>query len=405
MRPRPDSWFAASRSAARPAALLLAGLSLACSGKGSAPPGKGRPPPQVTVERALSRDVPVEVRAPVDLRAVAQADVGAKTLGYLDAVLVDRGDVVKKGQLLAVVRPSDLPDQMAAARGGLAQARAAVALQRSNQERAKVLVPQGLMSTADANSIAAALASAIAQEESARGQIGAFATRLGELNLIAPFDGVVWQRRADPGALVGPLGGGAVVTVVQVDALRVFVAVNERQAAQVTVGKDARVEVDALPGRSFLGRVVRLSPAFDPLTRTLDAEVRLDNSAGELRPGMYGRGWITLDVHRGSVVVPAGAVQISDEKAYVFVIEKDGGAEKAKRRAVALGVDLGSALEITTGVKAGDEVVTAGADGLSDGATVRVARGVDPYTGKPAGAGAAASSSAATAPGASGSSR
>jgi RND family efflux transporter MFP subunit len=398
MRSDPGSELARLAVAPRLARALLACALVACGGKGGAPAAKGRPPPQVTVERAATRDVPVEVRAPVDLRPIAQADVGAKTLGYLDAVLVDRGDVVKKGQLLAVVRPSDLPDQMASARGSLAQARAAVALQRSNAERAKVLVPQGLMSQADANTIAAALDSAIAQEESARGSIGALSTRLGELSLVAPFDGVVWQRRADPGALVGPLGGGAVVTLVQVDALRVFVAVNERQAVQVTVGKDARVEVDAYPGRSFAGRVVRLSPAFDPVTRTLDAEVRLDNTNGELRPGMYGRGWITLDVHKGSVVVPAGAVQISDRKAYVFVIErdaKDGGAEKAKRRPVELGVDLGTTLEITSGVKAGDEVVTAGADGLADGAAVRVARGVDPFTGKPAGSTSASATSSA----------
>ena len=86
--------------------------------------GKGRPPPLVIVQKVIARDVPVEVHAPVDLRPLEQADVGSKVLGYIDAVLVDRGDEVKQGQLVALVRPSDLPDQLAVARGTMAQTEA-----------------------------------------------------------------------------------------------------------------------------------------------------------------------------------------------------------------------------------------------------------------------------------------
>src|SRR4029079_11038010 len=89
----------------------LTALASACSGK-SADKAPTRPPPLVSVARVEARDVPVEGRAPVDLRPLVQADVGSKTLGYLDAVLVDRGDRVTRGQLLALVRPSDLPDQL-----------------------------------------------------------------------------------------------------------------------------------------------------------------------------------------------------------------------------------------------------------------------------------------------------
>src|SRR5215468_3077923 len=114
-------------------AWLVAGL--ACSGRTD----KGqqvRPPPQVSVARVEVRDVAVEVHAPIDLRPLTQAEVGSKTLGYLDAVFVDRGDPVKRGQIVALVRPSDLPDQLAAARSALAQAEAAAALAGANRERA-----------------------------------------------------------------------------------------------------------------------------------------------------------------------------------------------------------------------------------------------------------------------------
>src|SRR5262245_23567669 len=106
------------------AAIALAATALAACNSGPSQQVNKRPPPLVAVAKVGTRDVPVEVGAPVDLRPLQQADVGSKVLGYLDAVLVDRGDRVKKGQTVALVRPSDLPDQLAAARSSLAQAQA-----------------------------------------------------------------------------------------------------------------------------------------------------------------------------------------------------------------------------------------------------------------------------------------
>src|SRR6185436_14805529 len=96
----------------------------------------------------------------------------------------------------------------------------------------------------------------------------------------------------------------AIVSVAKIDTMRVFVAVGEVDARNVRVGQDAHVEVDGLPGKSFRGQVVRMSPGFDPNTRTLDAEVHLANDSAELRPGMYGRGSIVTDRHPGALVVP-----------------------------------------------------------------------------------------------------
>src|SRR5260370_8141926 len=114
-------------------------FALGCSNKD--PVSRGRPPPIVTVQRAQRRDVPVEIHAPVDLRPLEQAEVGAKTLGYLDAVFVDRGDLVKKGQLLALVRPSDLPDQFAPPRSGLARPLPPPALARATRARPTAFTP------------------------------------------------------------------------------------------------------------------------------------------------------------------------------------------------------------------------------------------------------------------------
>jgi RND family efflux transporter MFP subunit len=360
----------------RSCALLLAGVLCACgSGKQDAP--RTRPPPLVVVAPIGVRDVPVEVRAPVELRPLAQADVGSKTLGYLDAVLVDRGDRVKRGQPIALVRPSDLPDQLAAARGTLAQTQASLALARANAERARQLGPSGVLSQQEVQASSASVATAEASEAAAKAQVAALAVRLGETRIESPLDGVVSARRLDPGALVGPAIATPIVSVVRTDVLRVFVALTERHMRGVVVGQEAHVTVDALPGAATHGKVVRVAPTLDPGTRTLDVEVQIDNAEGNLRPGMFGRGAIVLDVHRGAKVLPASAIQITDGKPYAFVLEGD----KVRRRKLTLGVDEGTWLEVLDGVKDGEEVVTAGIETLSDGATVRVARGVDPFTG------------------------
>lgn len=366
----PGSAPAGSGSAGRPA-------GSGAPGAGPAGPGSKRPPPLVAVVSAEARDVRVEARAPVDLRPIEQIELGSKVLGYLASVHVDRGDRVKRGQTLAVVRPSDLPDQLAAARGTLAQTQAQVALAQANLERAGKLAPGGLVSQQELDAAQAAVRSTEAARAAVQGQIGALSVRIGETRIVAPIDGVVAVRRLDPGALVGPGATGNVLTLVRDDVLRVFVAVGERDARSLAVGQEALVELDALPGERVAGKVARLSPSFDPITRTLDAEVHLDNASHALRPGMYGRAAIVLDVHRGATVVPSGAVQFSDGKAFTFVLK----GEVVERREVTVGQDDGVTAEIGRGVSPGDEVVVAGADGLSSGAKVRVSRGVDPYSG------------------------
>lgn len=359
-------------------AVLLLSACNGAGGDGKAKP-RTRPAPLVAVTRVEARDVPVTVSAPVDLRPLAVSDVGSKSLGYLDAVLVDRGDRVRRNQVLATVRPSDLPDQLVAERAALGQIQASAALARSNFERAKQLAPAGLVSQQELQQATTALASAEGAEAASKARIEALAVRLGELRILSPVDGLVLTRRLDPGALVGPGGAGAILTVGQVDPLRVMASLNEREAPQVKLGMEARVTLDAFPGKTFTGKVVRLNPAFDAATRTLDAEVHLTNPDGLLRIGMYGRAAIVLETRAQAPVVPVSAVVVNSLGRYAFVLD----GEKVRRREVEVGVDGGDWLEVVKGLSAGEEVVTAGTDALADGAPVRVARPGGPSEGKP----------------------
>jgi len=244
-------------------------------------------------------------------------------------------------------------------------------LARSNLDRAEKLAPSGVVSQQE-------LQNARSAHAAAQANLQAVATRFGETKIVSPIDGVVSNRRLDPGALVGPSAGtGSILTVQRDDVLRVFLPVNERDAGTIRLGQDAQVEFDAVPGKVFKGKVIRLSPAFDPITRTVDAEVHLQNP-GELRAGMYGRGTLVTAVHPGAVVVPVAAVQISDGRYYAYVVQ----GEKVKRTEIKVGVDGGDWLEVTSGLPPGTEIVTAGTDVLADGSTVKPVRGVDPFTGK-----------------------
>jgi RND family efflux transporter MFP subunit len=356
--------------------LVVAGCSEAAGGG----PGRTRPPPLVAVAKVEVRDVLVTVSSPVELRPMQVADVGSKILGYLGSVLVERGDRVSKGQLVATVRPSDLPDQLDAERAALSQAKAGRELAKVSLERARQLSPAGLMSAQELEQANHAVASAEAAEAVSKARLGALAVRLGETRILSPLDGVVLARRLDPGTLVGPGSAGTIVTVAQVDRMRVFVAVNEREAARIEVGQVAVVRLDAFPDRELRGTVVRVSPAFDSSTRTLDAEVELPNQSGDLRIGMYGRADIVLETHAQAVVAPVEAIVVNTLGRYAFVLEGD----RVRRRAVTTGVDGGDWLEVLSGIAPGEEVVVTGAEALSDGVAVRAARPGDTAAG-PAG--------------------
>ena len=137
----------------------------------------------------------------------------------------------------------------------------------------------------------------------------------------------------------------------------------------MAVGMPARIELDAA-NLMIEGHVVRVSPAVDPNTRTLEAEVQIANPDGKLRSGTYGRAFIRLALHSGAIVVPVAAVQINSSGQAVWVAKND----QVTKRIVTVGteVDRGQSLEIVSGLTVGEQVVIAGADGLSDGSKVRV---------------------------------
>jgi RND family efflux transporter MFP subunit len=189
--------------------------------------------------------------------------------------------------------------------------------------------------------------------------------------VVAPFDGIVTERLADAGQLVqssasGQTGARGIVKVVRDNSLRVMIPVPEADTAWVRRGAAAELHVDAYPKDTFHGTVTRFSGAVDPRSRTLLTEIQITNPKNRLRPGMYVRVRLTLEVHRGALTVPSEAVMGKEDRS-VWVVA-DG---KAKKTAVTVGVDTGKTAEITSGLQPGDTVVVVGRDALTEGAPVK----------------------------------
>jgi RND family efflux transporter MFP subunit len=210
------------------------------------------------------------------------------------------------------------------------------------------------------------------QSQASRSALSAASDMAGYTRIVAPFDGVVTERLADPGALVQNAGNNqaaarGIVKVVQDRALRVMIPIPETDIPSIRKGQPAVLTVDAYPKESFRGTVTRFSSAVDPRSRTMLTEVDLPNRDGRLRPGMYARVTLTLAVHHNALSVPSEAVMGKDQDRFVYTVE--GG--KAHKTVVKVGVDDGKLAEITDGLKPGAQVVLVGRDNLVNGATVK----------------------------------
>jgi RND family efflux transporter MFP subunit len=346
-----------------PARIALA--SWAAIFAGAPHPGATQPAVQPTAIRVVQperRDLVLQTTQPATAEAFFEADLGAKVSGYVSELNVDIGTRVKAGQTLARI---SVPE--------LAQARNAAAADvtalRSARERTAALVERKSVTERALVEAETRLDAAIARQGEAEAQL--------EYTLIkAPFDGVVTLRTIDPGDTVyqasSPKGKAEpLLRVAKVDVIRVKTFVPERDSVWANPGDAAIVTFDALPGRAFTGAVARVSGVLDPSTRTMQAEIDLQNADGAIRPGLYGQTHIVLEAHAHALALPSAAVRMGDGGAHVFVA---ASGDSVRRKNVTLGLVDAQWTEIASGLDENDRVAVAPAGtSLTDGAQVRIA--------------------------------
>ena len=329
--------------------------------------------PVVMVARPGRSPATDELVLPGDVMAFIEAPIYARTNGYLKAWYTDIGTPVKKGQLLAQIETPEIDAQLRQARSELETARANARIAEITNVRWKGLLEHNAVSPQDADTRAATAQATKATADSAEANV----KRLEELEsfkrVVAPFDGVVTARNTDVGALInaGQSAGSQLFRVADTARLRVYVQVPEQFAPQTQPGVAAQLLFHEHPATFYPAKVSRTSRALDPSLRTLQVELLVDNSKGELFPGAYAEVHFKLPGNATTLRVPATALVFRSAGLQVATVQP---GDHVKLQSVAQGRDFGTSVEVLRGLSADDVIIVNPPDSITDGEQVRVGK-------------------------------
>jgi membrane fusion protein (multidrug efflux system) len=326
--------------------------------------------PDLRTVRAAAVNSPRLLDLPGSIEPEETAALSARASGYIARRFVDIGSPVKTGQVLAVIRSPELDQQVSRARAALAQAQANWQLAAAKAQRSGALVRDGWVSRqnwdndrltegarrADLDAAAAALAEAV--------------QRQSYLTVTAPFDGAVTTRNVETGDLVSADDAQAkpLFVVARTDRLRARVYVPQEAASAVKPGVAASVLVPEFPGRIFAGHVARTASALTPGTRTLPAEVDVDNADGALTAGLYATVRFALPRTQAVILVKSESLIYLADGLHVATVD-EGGVVSLRR--IMVGRDFGNEVEIVDGLPDGSQVALNPPAFLRDGLHVK----------------------------------
>jgi RND family efflux transporter MFP subunit len=347
--------------------------------------------PRVEVIEVGRSSVKSELELPGSIQAVTEAPLLARADGYIKQRLVDIGDRVQAGQLLAEIEAPEMDQQLTQARANLQVARDALEQALANYEQGKSnlelarvtadrwgrLVTKGAVSRQENDQYqaqyraqlanVAALEKAIAAQRSSIAAAEANVARLDQMlsyRLVkAPFDGVITVRNIDTGALVNA-GNTLLFRIAQTGTLRIYVNVPQSNAGAVRRGQSAQLSVSNLPGRRFTGTVARTANALDPATRTLLVEVQVPNPNGALLPGMYAQVDLSSARPTPPLLIPGDALVVLQDGTQVALVGPDHTVHMQK---IVVGRDYGSQLEVLDGLRPGDRIIPNAGDVAREG--------------------------------------
>lgn len=317
----------------------------------------------IPVEAALveNGDMAAFYTGTATLEADKQALVVAQITGVVLTVNAEEADYVEAGDVLAVVEPD---------RYALEVERTNASLKRlqTDYQRKKELYAKKLVSTEDYERTSAEYEAQKAAHELAK-------LELEYTSIKAPISGYISERMVRAGNLVTL--HQPVFHITSYNPLLAVLHVPERELSVLSKGLEVSMSIDAWPGESFTGKVIRTSPVIDTNTGTFRVTAEIYDHGEMLKPGLFGRIKILYDLHEDVPVIPRNAVITEDELSHVFVINAEGSAS---RRGIQLGFESNGMVEVTEGLQKGETVVTAGKGSLSDGMRVEVV-GANPVSG------------------------
>ncbi|BBE35218.1 hemolysin secretion protein D [Sphingosinicella microcystinivorans] len=351
------------------AAILVAGAVAAWLIFGGSPKAPPQNPdaghPSITVIVPGTTQIADSVKAVGSIAARRDMPVGVQGEGgAVVAVLVDAGDYVRKGQVLARIDRSVLEQQVNQLQASAVRARADAALAQSELDRAQSLVARGFISKADIERRTATRDSANANVNVAVAQLREAQARLGRLDIRAPESGLILERNVEPGQVVSS-GSSAVFRMAQDGAMEMRALVAEQDLAGITTGQSATVQMIGSQ-TAYAGRVWMVEPVINPQTRQGLVRIALPADPA-LRPGGFASGKIEVG-KADRPLLPESAVMGDADSSYVYVVAKDGTVE---RRNVEVGAVSSSGVAISSGLSGQEQVVQSAGAFLNPGEKVR----------------------------------
>jgi RND family efflux transporter MFP subunit len=384
---------------------------------------------QVGVVRPERRALEVTLSFTGDVLPNRQTAIFSKTSGYIRAIHAERGQYVRAGTLLVEIEPTEAETALEQSRASIATAEAGHQVARSNLESARAnllnqqallaraqavlandrrqadrlaeLYAKGLVSAQDRDNARTAheasqavVRAQEAQVEAARVQIATTESqvhlaetqvvqqragqrmaqmRLDDTRMVAPFSGFVAEKRLEVGAAVSSQAAAtsnasiAILTLQDIDPVKVQVEVPERDVSRIRPGNVVRVTSDAYPGRRFSGQVARVVHALDPRTRTMGIEVDIPNPENLLKPGMYARIDLVVEVRPDALLLPLEVLTGTEGQPTVLVV-RDG---KVASTAVELGPTDGPQVQVVKGLGPDAQVILQGKELVRDGMAVK----------------------------------
>lgn len=308
---------------------------------------------------------------PGNVQAFNSAPIFARTNGYVQRWLVDIGDAVRAGQVLAVLDAPEIDQQLAQAQADYQTAVANQKLARTTAERWKTLLAKDAVSRQEADEKAGDYAAKSAVANAQYANVKRLRALQGFQRLTAPFAGVVTSRSAQIGALVtsGSAASQPLFTVSDVHRMRIYVRVPQNYSAQIHLGLQTQLTVPEYPGRTFDAVLVRTAGAVDPQSGTVLVELQADNGDRALKPGAYAQVSFPLSGEASALRLPGSTILFRESGPTVVVLEQNG---RARLQPVTIGRDQGKEVEIVSGLKGNERIVDTPPDAIVSGDQLRV---------------------------------
>jgi len=341
--------------------------------------------PTVSVVHPTAEPGQEDLVLPSTLQAYVESPIYARTNGYLKKWYHDIGTRVRQGELLADIDTPEVDQQLSQARADLGTSQANENLSKITANRYEDLIKTDGVSKQEVDNAAGDYAAKKANVQSSEANVRRLEEMESFKHIYAPFSGVITRRNIDIGNLINAGNGGTaqeLFFLAQTDPIRAYVSVPEVYAPAIRAGLGAYLELAQYPGQRFDGKVVRTADAIDLASRTLNTEVDVPNKVAQLLPGGYAQVHLLVKVTGERLQVPVNALLFRSEGLRAVVIDAD---HKTHLRALTIGRDYGTSLEVLQGLSINDWIVVNPADSLEEGVHVNVKQ--VPQSAEPAGQG------------------